>query len=326
MNSKVMVTGGAGFVGARLVQRLLAEGLEVYVYDAAPKDKAHRLSPVISHSCLHYTEGDLRDIEALKRWYVKDAGCLYHLASVVGVRYYMSDPLALIDIVVGGTRALLELASAHNTRVLFTSTSEVYGKNMNTPWSETDDRVLGPASVDRWSYSTAKAVCEHMLFAMHRAKGLEFSTVRFFNVYGPGQAPIFVASQSIYRVLRNEAPDLYDGGEQTRCFTYVDDAVEAVIRASRSEKAIGEAINIGSNTESTMNELLKEIIDASGSKLTPRPFSTKERYGDVYEDIPRRVPAVAKARELLDWEATTPLSKGIALTMEWAKANEWWLE
>ncbi|MGD2069382.1 MAG: NAD(P)-dependent oxidoreductase [Gemmatimonadota bacterium] len=326
MSEKIMVTGAAGFVGARLVGRLLAEGAEVHAFDVQPLDEALRLRSVRGHEGLHYRQGDLRDAEAVEAWYRADASHLYHLASVVGVHLYMDDPLALIDVVVGGTRTLLDLAVRHGTRVLFTSTSEVYGKNPRTPWAETDDRVLGPPSVDRWSYSSSKAVCEHMLHALHHGGKLDFTTVRFFNVYGPGQAPIFVVSQSIHRALHDRPPLLYDTGRQTRCFTYVDDAVEGMMSASRAEAAVGKVLNIGSDVETTIAEVVRKVIEASGQDLEPEIFRTEVEYGAVYEDIPRRVPDVSRAKALLGWQATTPLEEGIRRTMEWVRENPWWLE
>ena len=326
MNQKVLVTGGAGFIGARLIEKLLDEGLEVHALDLLPLNKALRLQKVKDNRNLFYTKGDLRDKSNLINWYQSDATHLYHLASVVGVENYIKDPLSLIDIVVVGTRNLLELAAKYKTRVLFTSTSEVYGKNLNIPWSESDDRVLGPTSIDRWSYSSSKAVCEHMLFALYRSQGLIFTTVRFFNIYGPGQAPIFIISKSIYQALKNKAPLLYDSGKQTRCFTYVDDAIQGVLIASRHEKSIGQVFNIGSNIETTMHDAIDLIINQSSNKLEPVIFNTEKKYGELYEDIPRRIPSVSKAKEILNWEAKTSLQKGIELTVNWAKANSWWLE
>ena len=325
MKQKVLITGGAGFIGARLAEKLLEQDLEVHVLDVMPLEKAYRLKNISSHKDLIYTHGDLRDKSLLSRWYQKDATHLYHLASVVGVQNYMSDPLSLIDIVVVGTRNLLELASKYGTRVLFTSTSEVYAKNPNTPWSESDDRVLGPTSIDRWSYSSSKAVCEHMLFALFRSSNLKFTIVRFFNVYGPGQAPIFVISKSLHQVLKNESPYLYDSGEQTRCFTFVDDAINGMVIASRSEKAIGEVFNIGSNIERTMKNAIDLIIRISGKKVNIKRFETIKEFGEKYEDIPKRIPNVSKAKNILNWEATTSLEEGINASIEWCKDNSWWL-
>ncbi len=321
----VMVTGGCGFVGSHLVEFLLARGCRVHVFDRVPLDRAVNLAAVRDHPQLSYTVGDLRDIEAVRAFYRADAACLYHLASVVGVRNYLDDPLALIDVVVGGTRTLLDLAVAHSTRVLFTSTSEIYGKNPHVPWDENGDRVLGPTSVDRWSYSSSKAVCEHMLYALGRKAGLAFSIVRFFNVYGPRQSPIYVVSQSVYRALRGEAPRLYDDGRQTRCFTYVEDVMEGIWGASRDDKALGEAFNLGNPVETTMRAVVEMIIKEAGGGGGLEPFETSREYGDTYEDIRRRVPSVDKAARLLGWRPSVPLDEGIRRTVAWARDNAWWL-
>lgn len=321
----VMVTGGSGFVGSHLVEFLLGKGCRVHVFDRVPLDRAMNLAAVRDHPDLHYVAGDLRDAGAVQAFYRADAACLYHLASVVGVRKYMDDPLALIDVVVGGTRTLLDLAAAHGTRVLFTSTSEIYGKNPDVPWNENGDRVLGPTSVDRWSYSSSKAVCEHMLYALGRKAGLPFSIVRFFNVYGPRQSSIYVVSQSVYRALRGEAPSLYDDGRQTRCFTYIDDAIEGVWAVSREPKALGEAFNLGNPVETAMRVVIDLIIKEAGSGVASQPFDTSREYGDAYEDIRRRVPSVDKAARLLGWRPAVPLEEGIRRTVAWARDNAWWL-
>ena len=325
MNLKVMVTGGAGFIGSRLVKSLLLKNCEVHVLDVISLEKAKRLEDVKNNKNLFYKQGDLREKSTILNWYQKDASHLFHLASIVGVKNYMDDPLALIDIVVGGTRILLELASLNKTRVLFTSTSEVYGKNPLSPWSEDFDRVLGNTSIDRWSYSSSKAVCEHMLFALQRSADLKFSIVRFFNVYGPSQAPIFVVSKSIHQILNNKSPLLYDSGNQTRCFTFIDDAIEGVLRASQYESALGQIINIGSSNETTVNRLIEKIIKLSNKNIKPDNFITSSEYGSLYEDIPKRVPLVKKAKEILNWEAETSLDDGLIKSIEWAKKNTWWL-
>lgn len=325
MSGVVMVTGAAGMVGSHLIEELLRRGHEVHALDIVPLDKANNLREVRTHPGLHYTQGDIRDLSVIERFFRPEAAVLYHLASVVGVRLYMEDPLSLIDIAIIGTRKFIELCDRHRVRILFTSTSEVYGRNPAVPWKETDDRVLGATSVDRWSYSTSKAVVEHMLFGIHRKSGLPMSIVRFFNVYGPRQNPIYVVSQSVYRVLRGEKPDIYDGGTQTRCFTYVDDVIDGVIKAATMDEAVGEVFNLGNPTEVTIGEVVNHCIDLSGSTAGITEVDTGEKYGAVYEDIIRRVPDVSKAKDRLGWQATTDVRTGIARTIEWAKANDWYL-
>ena len=160
-------------------------------------------------------------------------------------------------------------------RILFTSTSEVYGRNPAVPWSEDGDRVLGATTVDRWSYAASKGVCEQMLYGVHRKTGLPFSIVRFFNVYGPRQTPIYVVTQTVQRVLNGEAPDLYDGGAQTRCLTYIDDAIEGTILAATRPEAIGEVFNIGNAVENTMAEVVAMTLEAAGSDLKPIAVDTR---------------------------------------------------
>jgi UDP-glucose 4-epimerase len=321
----VLVTGGAGFVGSHLVEALLGAGHEVHVFDRLALEDAANLAPVAGHQRLRYTRGDLLDREQLRAFFRPDASVIYHLASVVGVKNYIADPLRLIDIVVGGTRSTIELAREHGVKMVFTSTSEIYGKNPAVPWPESGDRVLGPTSVDRWSYSSSKAVCEHMIFGVHRQSGWPFTIVRFFNVYGPRQNPYYVVSQSVYRALRGEAPYLYDDGAQTRCFTYVSDIVAALIVAWRHPKSVGEVFNLGNPVESTIREVIDLVLDCAGSDAKPIAFDTTVEYGATYEDIPRRIPAVDRAHEILGWKAETPLAEGIAKTVAWARDNEWWL-
>jgi UDP-glucose 4-epimerase len=165
-----------------------------------------------------------------------------------------------------------------------------------------------------------------MLFGVHHQSGWPMSIVRFFNVYGPRQNPIYVVSKSIHRVLNEISPELYDDGEQTRCFTYIDDAIDGLILSATSNKAIGEIINIGNPVENTMKEVVSAVLDAADSKLTPIQVSTKERYGEVYEDIPRRVPNVSKANSLLGLAPKTSMKDGVKKTVLWAKNNPWYTQ
>jgi len=326
MNGKVvMVTGGAGFVGSHLIEALLAQDNEVHVFDVTPLEKALNLKEVAAHPNLHYFAGDLREQSDIKRFWRKDADHIFHLASVVGIKNYIADPLKLVDISVIGTRYILEEAAKSRTRILFSSTSEIFGKNPDIPWSEDSDRVLGPTYVDRWSYSSSKAVCEHMLYGMYKNCKLPFTIVRFFNVYGPRQNPYFVVSQSVYKALRGEQPLLYDDGKMTRCFTYVEDIIKGVLIAAEAPQAIGEAFNLGNTVEIDMQYVIETILREADTDIGYRVFDTQKEYGKQYEDIIRRVPKVTKAKEILGWEAEIQIEEGVRKTIEWARKNPWWL-
>jgi nucleoside-diphosphate-sugar epimerase len=316
---KIMVTGAAGFIGSHLIERLLARGDSVYAFDRVPLAEAPNLAAVADHPNLFYTQGDIRDRASVGAFYEPDADVIYHLASVVGIPHYVADPLYLVDVVVLGTRWLLELALQHRTRFVLSSTSEVYGRNPAVPWAETDDRVLGPTSVERWSYSSAKAVCEHMLFGAGHQADFPFTIVRFFNVYGPRQRPIFVVSQSVKRALEGLPPFVYDGGEMTRCYTYVDDVIEALVLCGDNDDVLGQVINLGNEVESTVNEVVSAVLANTDPSLGVERIDTSQYYGASYEDITRRVPDAGKAQRLLGWKATTQIAEGVAKTVAWAR-------
>ncbi|MDO8516330.1 MAG: SDR family NAD(P)-dependent oxidoreductase [bacterium] len=324
---RYVITGGSGFIGSKIAARLLKEGNEVVVFDNLSSGQSKNLEPFKDDKNLKFVQGDVTDKSALEQVLEKGVNTVFHLSAVVGIKNYM-NPLRVVDVNVIGTRNVLELALKNNIKVLLTSTSEVFGKNPKSPWKEDDDRVLGSTKVDRWSYSTSKAMCEHMVFSMCRHSGLSAVIVRFFNIYGPGQPPYFVVSQSVQKVLKNESPLLYDSGDQTRCFTYVDDAIEGTLRAARSDKAVGDVFNIGNNKESTMKEVVELIIEVAGKKgiLDWKKLDTSAHYGNIYEDIPKRVPDVSKAKAILDWEATTSLRDGLQKTVDWSRENQWWLD
>lgn len=325
--SNVVVTGGYGFIGSHLVSALLRRGDSVTIFDAARNTRDTSID-FDSHPNFRFVAGDVTDLGALEQALTADVDIVFHLAAVVGVKNYLDDPLRVLDVNVIGTRNVLELSHRHGTRVVFASTSEVFGKNPNPPFAEDDDRVLGSTRTDRWSYSTSKAMAEHLVFAMHTSLGLPVTVVRYFNVYGPRQSPIFVVSQTIHRILNGRQPLLYDSGDQTRCFTYVDDAIAGTLLAADSDVAIGAAFNIGSMTETTVREVIELAIKIADvdSVYGPETISTAAKYGDRYEDIPRRIPDSRKAQRELGWRLQVDVEEGIRRTIEWARANPWYLK
>jgi nucleoside-diphosphate-sugar epimerase len=318
MVARVLVTGGSGFIGSHLTEYLSRCGDDVTVFDAAP--------PREGTGSVRYVQGDVRDQAALASAVPPGVDVIYHLSAVVGVDRYLSLPADVVEINLLGTLNVLRCAQATDAKLVLASTSEVYGKNPATPWQEDSDRVLGSTFVDRWSYSTSKALAEHLTFAYISQYGLRATIVRFFNVYGARQRPAYVVSRSIHRALRGLAPEIYDGGMQTRCFTYIDDAIRGTVLAATSPRADGEHFNIGSDRETAVADVVGIVCELTGFPVPAAPLDTAAQFGPRYQDITRRVPDTSKARAILGWECTTPLREGLALTVDWARRNPWWLE
>lgn len=319
-SSRVVVTGGCGFIGSHLVDQLVQRGDDVVTVDGvAPSTGEQRPGTTTRHIV-----GDVRDPSGLARAIRPGVDVVYHMAAVVGVDQYLARPLDVIDINLNGTRNVLDLAARAGARVIVASTSEVFGKNPAVPWKEDGDRVLGPTTADRWAYSSSKALAEHLTFAFARQHGLAATVVRYFNVYGPRQRPAYVVSRSIHRALNGLAPVVYDRGRQSRCFTYVADAVDGTMLAADAPSAVGEAFNLGSMRESMISEVVELVAKLAGSTSTTS-VDTATRLGAAYQDLPRRVPDNTKARTILGWNCDTQLEDGLARTIEWARANAWWL-
>ncbi|MBG0829113.1 NAD-dependent epimerase/dehydratase family protein [Planomonospora sp. ID67723] len=308
--ARVVVTGGSGFIGGHLVDKLLARGDEVTVFDREPDPRVRTIT------------GDIRDEARLAEAIGAGVDVVYHLAAEVGVDRYLTRPLDVIDVNFQGTRNVLERAHAAGARVVVASTSEVFGKNPAVPWAEDADRVLGSTAAGRWTYSSAKAMSEHLTLAFCAQHGLDATIVRFFNAYGPRQRPAFVLSRTIHRALNGHPLALYDGGGQTRCFTFVEDAVAGAMLAGDRGGA-GEVFNLGSMTETTVREAITTVAALTGAATVE--VDARAALGPAYEDVPRRVPDSSKARRLLGWTATTSLAEGVARTIDWARANPWWL-
>ena len=324
MTSKLfLLTGGGGFIGSHLSEILLGQGHRVRAMDIGPLESNFNLRDIADNENYQYLRGDIRNATDINDFFDPEADAVFHLASVVGVNLYMEDPLSLIDVGILGTRNLLGLCIEHNVRMLFTSTSEVYGKNPAVPWSETSDRVLGDPTIDRWSYSTSKAMIEHMLFGAHRKFDWPFSVVRFFNVYGPRQNPIFVVSRSVWKALRGETLEMYDGGEQTRCFSYIEDIVQAIVDASQSDEAIGEVFNVGNDVETPISQVF-EIIKSEIPGVEIKDIDTSDRFGALYQDIPRRVPDTSKAQRVLGLAPKVMVEEGVLRCIKWARDNPWY--
>jgi len=318
---RVLITGGAGFLGSHLSDAFIERGDEVFVLDTGSIAKVRHL---LNNPRFHYIHDSVFNLELLDGLAAK-ADLIYHLAAVVGVEHYVGDPYETLNVNVNGTQNILKAAYKYNKRVVFSSTSEVYGRNPKVPWKEDDDRVLGSTSVDRWCYSTSKAVGEHFCFAYHRL-GLPVTMVRFFNIYSPRLDKIDVGRLfTIFmgQLLRGVDLTVVGDGQQTRCFTYVTDAIAATVQAGLNPAADGHAINIGVDVETTVLEFAKLMLELYGSSKSKIKFVTQEQvYGNSYEDIPRRVPDNSKMRNLLGVTPRVPLREGLARTIAWFQEQQ----
>ncbi len=316
---KVLITGGAGFLGSHLSDAFLARGDEVFILDTGSTLKVKH---ALAHPRLRFIHDSLFDEDILEGL-IAQVDLVYHLAAVVGVEHYVGDPYAVLNVNVNGTQNVLKLCFKHRKRVVFSSTSEVYGRNPKVPWAEDDDRVLGSTRIDRWCYSTSKAVGEHFCFAYGRM-GLEATVVRYFNVYGPRLDAIDVGRViTIFmgQALRGEPVTVIGDGSQTRCFTYVSDAIAATVAAGVEKEAVGGIFNIGNDREYTIRTLAERMIALSGSSSKIRFVPQEEIYGESYEDIPRRVPQITRMREILGVDAGVSLDDGLAKTIEYFRSR-----
>jgi UDP-glucose 4-epimerase len=318
---KVFITGGAGFLGSHVSDAFIARGDEVFVLDTGSIAKVRHL---LGNPRFHYIHDSIFNLELIDGMAAK-ADLIYHLAAVVGVEHYVGDPYETLNVNVNGTQNILKAAYKYNKKVVFSSTSEVYGRNPKVPWREDDDRVLGSTTIDRWCYSTSKAVGEHFCFAYHKL-GLPVTVVRFFNVYGPRLDKVDVGRLfTIFmgQLLRGVDLTVIGDGSQTRCFTYVTDAVAAIVEAGMNPKADGQAINIGIEVETSVLEFAKLMIDLYGETKSKIKFVSQEQvYGNSYEDIPRRVPDTSKMKTLLGVTPKISLREGTARSMQWFREEQ----
>jgi len=313
---RVLVTGGAGYIGSHLVDRLLALGHAVTVLDDLSTGNVANLAR--SRSEINFVENSILN-EKLVNKLVRRADTVFHLAAGVGVGHIVEKPLAALITNTRGAENVIEASVKHDKRLLLASTSEIYGKTSTMPMSEDDDRVLGSTTVPRWGYSTAKAIDEHLALA-YAQHGLRMSVVRYFNSFGPRLDPRgygSVVANLMRQALDNEPLTVHGNGTQTRCFTYIDDTVEGTLRAGLDEKAEGIIFNIGNDHETSINELASLVIEMTGSRSIVRHVSYEERYGKGFEDTKRRVPDVRRAATVLGFRATVELRDGLARTLQW---------
>jgi UDP-glucose 4-epimerase len=318
--------GGCGFVGVNIAAELRRQGNEVVIMDNLTYSQDGNLA-YLKSADVEVRQGDVRDMDSLRKEISSDLDGVFHLASVVGIKNYISSTRDLIDVNINGAANVADLCAERGVKVLFTSTSEVLGKNPSSPWPESADRVHGSPVVDRWAYGVSKGLAEQIFNVSARHAGLKMIITRYFNVYGPFQRPYFVISRSIQKLLLGQQPEVYDSGKQTRCFTYIDEAVKATIGLMESEKALGETFHIGSQFEYSVSQAVDVCKSSIGREdLGSEAVDTEKLYGSVYEDIERRVPAVDKIEKAIGWKAKVDLAEGVTKFADWARESQWWLD
>ena len=306
---KMLVTGGSGFIGSHLCDRLVAEGHEVTVFDDNSTGPIRNIEGLVSDKRLRFQKGSILDKSELEK-HVKNVDYIFHLAAAVGVFNIIKNPLSSLLTNIRGTENVLELANNSGIPVFLTSSSEVYGKNTSDSLKESDDRVLGSPTTLRWSYSEAKAIDESLAFAYHVEKNLETRIVRFFNTVGPRQLGSYgmVVPRFVKSAILNEDLTIFGNGHQTRCFAHVLDVIDAIMLVAFASNTVGKVVNIGNNQEISINNLAERIVTEtnSTSKIIYKPYDAA--YGQGFEDMERRVPNIDLIRELVGWMPTRGLS------------------
>lgn len=313
----ILVTGGAGFIGSHLSEVLLEDGHHVIALDNISTGSYDNIEHLMEHRNFEFVLGSILNADLVDHL-ASRADMIFHLAAAVGVNLIVEKPLESLATNIRGSEIVFEKAHKYGTRILVTSTSEIYGKNTSDRLSEEDDRILGSPLKSRWSYSEAKAIDEILAYTYWKEKGLETVIVRLFNTVGPRQTGHYgmVIPRFVNQAVRGEPVTVYGDGRQTRCFCFVGDVVRALIDLADHPDAYGKVFNIGGQEEISIGDLAQRIIDIAGSRSKLKYLTYEEAYEEGFEDMQRRVPDVNRARNLIGFEPTVPLDQIIRLVIE----------
>jgi UDP-glucose 4-epimerase len=298
---KYLVTGGAGFIGSHLIEALVRRGNTVSVLDNLSTGNLKNLSSI--RLSINFKRGEILDRDLINDL-VAESDYVIHLAAALGVFNIVNKPLESLKINLQGSEIVLEAADRYKKPVLIASTSEVYGKNDKVPLNEEDDRIIGHPLKSRWSYSEAKAVDESLAYFYYLENKLPIRIVRLFNTVGPRQVGHYgmVVPRFVSAALKNEPLSVYGSGDQIRCFCHVTDAVKALLLVMDSDKAVGQVFNVGNNSQISIMELAKKVIEITGSKSSIEKIAYEKAYPEGFEDMQRRVPDISKIKQVLGWE------------------------
>jgi UDP-glucose 4-epimerase len=308
---RVLVTGGAGFIGSHLADALIARGDNVVALDNFSTGSTANIKHITKN--FEIIDGDIRNIGLINDA-IKDVDLVFHMAAALGVNTILESPLESISTNIAGSEVVLNAAANHEKRILIASTSEIYGKNPKQPLNETDDRVVGSPQKIRWSYSDAKAIEEAMAFSLNQEKGLKVTTARLFNTVGPRQSAHYgmVVPRFVKSALKNEPISIYGDGTQSRVFCHVHDAIEALLALVATDKTINKVYNVGGTGEVTIKELADAIVKETKSKSSIEYIAYEKAYAPGFEDMLRRVPDISKIKQDLNWGPKKNLSQIIS--------------
>lgn len=295
-----LLTGGAGFIGSHLSERLLSDGHSITILDDFSTGREANISHLRSNPKFSILRGSVED-EALATHAVASADAIFHLAAAVGVKLVAEEPVRTIRTTIHGTEVILEEAHRHQKPILITSSSEVYGKGTRVPFSEEDDVLMGATKFSRWCYAYSKGIDEFLGLAYHKQFSLPVVLVRLFNTVGPRQVGMYgmVLPRFIAAAKANQPLEVYGEGNQTRCFSHVSDVVEALIKLMNNPKANGEVFNLGGHEEISINDLARRVIALTNSKSEIKHIPYEQAYGRAFDDLPRRVPDLTKIQSAI---------------------------
>ena len=305
---KYLITGGSGFIGSHLAEKLLLSGNQVSIIDNLSTGVRANLANI--EGSISFKQGSILD-QVLIDQMVAESDFVVHLAASLGVFNIVNHPLDSLRTNLKGTEIVLEASDKHSKPVLIASTSEIYGKNNKVPLSEEDDRIIGHPLKSRWSYSEAKAVDESLGYFYYLENKLPVRIVRFFNTVGPRQVGHYgmVVPRFVSSALQNKPIEVYGSGEQIRCFCHVDDAVRALLLVMESEQAVGQVFNVGNNQQISIMDLAKKVIELTNSKSEIIKVPYAKAYPEGFEDMQRRVPDISKINMVLGWSPQIGLNQ-----------------
>ena len=311
-----LITGGAGFIGSHLADQLLEQGHRVVVLDNLSTGRHSNIEHLLGRSDFEFVLGSILNVDLMDDLAAR-CDVIFHLAAAVGVKLIVEKPLESLATNIRGSEIVFEKAHKYGTKVMVTSTSEIYGKNTSDRLKEDDDRILGSPLKSRWSYSEAKAIDEILAYTYWKEKGLETVIVRLFNTVGPRQTGSYgmVIPRFVNQAVRGEPITVYGDGSQTRCFCFVADVVGALVDLIDNPEAYGKVFNVGGTQEISMSDLAHKIVDLAGSSSKVRYVSYEDAYEEGFEDMQRRVPDITRVNALIDFEPSAGLDEIIELVI-----------